>query len=355
MVWLGKISYPLYLWHWPLLSFLRISSGGESPVSARLAAICIAVALAWLTYVVVERPIRFGVGRENWVPRLSAALVAIAAIGLVDVGAAGFPARIPEPLRDYVSTEFDLGAGARGGQCWINWNAPPESYAPDCYRTLHPGERSVLVWGDSHAGRLYVGIAASLGSSVNVRQMTRDDCAPLLDVSPYRLCNESNAFAIAMMAKYRPDVVVMYAAWTFYGPFTPGSIWARSLLKTLAQAHAAGVKNVVVVGSPPIWTDDLPSLLAKRWRAAPYAGVPAIMKDGLTPQPFVIDKQMRSLLAHTSATYVSLTAPLCSAAGCRTLVNTGPEGLMTPDYGHFTKAGALYVMQFLPLRQMLSE
>jgi peptidoglycan/LPS O-acetylase OafA/YrhL len=60
MVWIGLISYPLYLWHWPLLSFARILKGGAASVKIRVAAVVISIALAWLTYRLIEKPIRFG-------------------------------------------------------------------------------------------------------------------------------------------------------------------------------------------------------------------------------------------------------------------------------------------------------
>lgn len=59
-VWFGLISYPLYLWHWPILSFLQIIEGEYPHRSVRIGAVFLSVMLAWLTYRFVERPIRFG-------------------------------------------------------------------------------------------------------------------------------------------------------------------------------------------------------------------------------------------------------------------------------------------------------
>ncbi len=56
----GLISFPLYLWHWPLLSFLRIMENGPVSHELRLAVIFLSVLLSWLTYRLIERPIRFG-------------------------------------------------------------------------------------------------------------------------------------------------------------------------------------------------------------------------------------------------------------------------------------------------------
>ena len=63
-VWFGLISFPLYLWHWPLLSFARIVESGTPARNVRITAVLLSVALAWLTYRFVERPIRFGKNRK---------------------------------------------------------------------------------------------------------------------------------------------------------------------------------------------------------------------------------------------------------------------------------------------------
>ena len=60
VVWFGLISYPLYLWHWPLLSFARIIEGTVPNRSIRIAAVVIAIVLAWLTMKWIEKPFRYG-------------------------------------------------------------------------------------------------------------------------------------------------------------------------------------------------------------------------------------------------------------------------------------------------------
>lgn len=84
-VWFGLISYPLYLWHWPLLSFLQIFESGELPHrNARIAAVVLSVILAWLTVRFVERPLRFG--RRNVrlkIAGLTGAMVFTGMVGLV--------------------------------------------------------------------------------------------------------------------------------------------------------------------------------------------------------------------------------------------------------------------------------
>ena len=59
-IWFGLISFPLYLWHWPVLSFARILAGDVPSREIRLGAVLLAVLLAWLTYRLIELPLRFG-------------------------------------------------------------------------------------------------------------------------------------------------------------------------------------------------------------------------------------------------------------------------------------------------------
>ena len=94
LVWIGVISYPLYLWHWPLLSFARIIESGEPSPSIRGAAVGLAVLLAWLTYRFVETPLRH---RRSGARQIAVGLVvlmlAIAAGGAWVYHRHGLPSR----------------------------------------------------------------------------------------------------------------------------------------------------------------------------------------------------------------------------------------------------------------------
>lgn len=59
-IFIGLISYPLYLWHWPILSFLRFLFNETPSVLIRVLAMAVAVLLSWVTYIWLDRPIRFG-------------------------------------------------------------------------------------------------------------------------------------------------------------------------------------------------------------------------------------------------------------------------------------------------------
>lgn len=93
-VFIGLISYPLYLWHWPLISFASIIDHGR-PLKAFLVLCLIgaSVLLGWLTYRLVERPLRFGPNRRRNTLLLATLMAAAGLAGITTWRAHGFPGR----------------------------------------------------------------------------------------------------------------------------------------------------------------------------------------------------------------------------------------------------------------------
>ncbi|HXA65842.1 MAG TPA: acyltransferase family protein [Bryobacteraceae bacterium] len=82
IVWFGIISFPLYLWHWPLLSFQRLLNGETPSAILRLGVVLLSVLLAWITTKLIESPLRFG--------RYQVAKVSVLLGAIVVIGSAGF-------------------------------------------------------------------------------------------------------------------------------------------------------------------------------------------------------------------------------------------------------------------------
>jgi peptidoglycan/LPS O-acetylase OafA/YrhL len=96
LVWIGLISFPLYLWHWPLLSFARIVEG-ETPTSGiRIAAAIISIVLAWLTYTLIEKPIRVRGYSKTKTVTLVLFMIIVAYVGYYTYTNDGFGFRVQE-------------------------------------------------------------------------------------------------------------------------------------------------------------------------------------------------------------------------------------------------------------------
>ena len=155
MVWFGRISFPLYLWHWSLLSYLRILVGGVPPIELCLGAAALAVLLAWLTYRWVEHPVRFGPSDERRAVSLATLLALFGAVGYLTYGLHGLPARAVAELNESNSALLE----------WQFPNSDECRHALGANMTFcvsfgdgaHP---RVAVLGDSTAHALAPGLAA---------------------------------------------------------------------------------------------------------------------------------------------------------------------------------------------------
>ncbi len=120
MTWFGRISYPLYLWHWPLLAFAHILQGGKVADTVLWAALALSLVLAWLTCELVEGRIRFALPGKPVVPlALAGTLFVLGGLGYQLHRMDGLPQREIVNLGQYLplapSTTKAAPAMAAGG------------------------------------------------------------------------------------------------------------------------------------------------------------------------------------------------------------------------------------------------
>lgn len=349
---IGLISYPLYLWHWPLLSFASISARGIAPFGVRVAAVLAGVALAAATYVLVEKPIRFGAKRAWRIPALVALSLVVGVVGYATFAAEGVPSRFPPEVRALASFKYEYLTDARYPHCWLSNKQPPEEFASYCIDTSADRER-VLVWGDSHAARLYPGLKAVFGDTVALSQLTRDSCSPLLDLG-YELCQKSNAWVMREIERIRPQTVILFAVWAYYEKDWASDGAKSALSATFDALEKAGVANIVVVGQAPAWKGGLPAQMYDAWaHGHPFHTLPDRLATGLDPAAAAVDRTLRGDLDAGRVRYFSLIDFFCNAEGCLTHAPEGPTRLVTFDYGHLTTDGATLVARELAAEHAL--
>jgi peptidoglycan/LPS O-acetylase OafA/YrhL len=349
VVWVGLVSYPLYLWHWPILAFQNLKIEGPVPASLRGAALAVAFVLAAGTYYLVERPIRFGSRTTGTSLRLGAAMTAAAICGLLVSGAHGFVSRMPAQVQQYADYQYDFKTDARYPACWLTDDEPADAFAAECVD--RDGARPLLVvWGDSHAARLFPGLREVTGDQFRLAQFTRNSCMPL-DGSRHRHapgnslnCMRSNRYVMSRIREMRPDTVVLFAHWQEH--WSP-ALLDDFLIPTLDALHASGVPHVIVVGPAPQWRKALPENLIDLYQLT-GAPSPVRTRFGLVEGTAVIDASMRDAMeAAAGARYFSAFSAMCDQDGCLTRTGTRPSELTTWDYGHLTTAGARYVARAL--------
>jgi peptidoglycan/LPS O-acetylase OafA/YrhL len=351
----GLISYPLYLWHWPILSFTRIAtnvSDHDISKTSKSAIIVVSFVLAYLTYRFIELPIRHTKLRDrrrNGALWLLGCVSVTGVFGVLVVKKGGFPARLPTTI---VALDHDYGADAsladREGTCFLRSDQSASSFTRDCLDSVegHTGQPLVFLWGDSHAADLFPGFRAlQRQSGVRLAQYTSSLCAPILGlkVRTRPACLSVNSAVIQFIRILKPDVVVLSALWDYSDPDHDRATRAEKLRRTIELVKAAGVQRVVVIGSAPSWTSTVPSLLIDEIRHRPNTPVPDRLTRGL------LGTHDDALLSETTQKaggyFVPLINNLCDPTSC--IVTTGPSwtDVITYDNAHFTEHGSIMVAQ----------
>ncbi len=162
LVWVGLISYPLYLWHWPLLSYLRVLEGKDAPVSYKLVLVAVSVALAWLTYRLIERPVRQRGHRATKAWALVLVMGAVGALGIAVPIADGLPGRASVTLNAVLSSGKDGGAAGNAVVGCGTSKGDAEDRFHACRRDRRGNTRYALI-GDSKAEAIYPGLIRTSG------------------------------------------------------------------------------------------------------------------------------------------------------------------------------------------------
>ena len=353
LVLVGLISYPLYLWHWPLLAFARILGDGPPSQTVTLTLVVLAFVLAWLTYQFVEKPIRFpGPGARR---RRTAGLLVLAMLGTGILGAAvfllkGLPGRFPEVAQHLTDYKFDYSSAYREGVCFIEKIEQLDRALDFSSRCVdQPADKSaatplVLLWGDSMAAQLYPGLAAKQENyDFRVAQFTIALCPPILGYQPNPLCARINDSTAARIKSIAPDHAILAAyAWTLDD--------LPQLQETVDFLKRSGVRKIVFAGPVPRWGEPLPKLLYKQFDSDPLHRIPRRMSSALHGDNQKRDEQWREMAARLPVDYVPLMSPLCNVEGCLTRIGDNPEELMAWDNAHLTVSGSTFLVdQVFPL------
>ena len=218
VTYLGRISYPVYLWHWPLLAFARIIAGGEVDPYVRGSLIVVSIALSAATYSFVERPFRSGPAPRPRTIVAAACVVVLGAIAAMGVYRGG----VVWPDRALVEAAYDGDTGAASGEflkahftpCPARLFLPakrrPPKY-PLCRQSGADGVPDLVIIGDSHAQHLTVGLAEALpGHNV----ASYNEVAAYNEISQlFMSAPQSISFYQAIAAESGVRTVILSAYW----------------------------------------------------------------------------------------------------------------------------------------------
>ncbi|AUH52511.1 acyltransferase [Chromobacterium sp. ATCC 53434] len=298
MLFIGAISYPLYLWHWPLLSFAYIMQGDMPSTVTRVVLLAIAVLLSWLTYRLIERPIRFSEAKGWWKPAFLCLLLSAA-------GYAGYNAYLRDGLdfRPITKMNLDVRTAVVGVErdryaednCGVSDDG--KKFVSFCHESKGVRER-YAVWGDSKGDALYWGLVRQAKQDGGWLMLGRYSCAPMVGVrrtSTYSAtdydpaeCVRSNELAFQdIMSNSNIKVVVLATAQrillnaSYVADASAESSWQAvisGLTEAVRRLESAGKRVIFVVDNPTL--PEAKSCLAPRWTEVPLLNAWLQQKKG---------------------------------------------------------------------------
>lgn len=373
LVGIGLVSYSAYLWHQPMLGFLRISGHAPTAVQEKLAVVAASLLVAWASWKWIEQPFRrrqVSLARSR--PLLAIGLILVVGFALGGHLTKGYPGRMPE----------DVLAMLEFGSSW------PPTYR-NCIGGRDEGERldpsaacihgadvpaRVAVWGDSHAAVL----AQPLGEALkpygeSVRELTVGSCIPVGELKNSALkrteyCAVHNARMLDyLVASPDIEVVVLNGFWNSYterrdfdtraGWITTDAVIALPLDETPDMDDGARIafigermraevgrlttagKDVILIYPLPQAGFDPPEELARRlWRGEtlpPTLGYPAeAFYDYSKLSRSVLDAAGEGSRIHR----LDLSGAFCTYGGMCNMVENGVPLLFNEN--HYSLAGS---------------
>ena len=335
---IGLISYPLYLWHWPLLAFARMQEGGQPSISTRLILVICAFILAWITYQLIEKPIRFKTSwrKTKWIS-LCLLMAIVAYLGYNCFDRNGITFRHKRLIQDISSYTFDKVREQRQRTCFLMDKGDDRThFERECTRMDRPFK--LVLWGDSHGGSLYPGFAnlERNNPQVAVSQFTAAGCGGLLPtLEQGEFCKSANESALKQILKIKPNLLVIHKAWHTES--------APLLQETIRAMRQQGIP-VLIIGPTPRWTVDLPNIVYRYWKKHGQLP-PQYSKQSLDPKIEMIDQEMRKATIDAGGMYFSAWDLLCKKdEGCMNRLPGDENILVTLDEDHITPAAAKFIV-----------
>ena len=338
---LGRYSYSIYLWHWPIVLY-----GYYTIEHWWVIGLPLSVLFGALSYKYIES-IHF----SNFKSLLSLyrlkslwMLCFVSSLAVFVYVKVGFNvpyraiANTPESkiLDKYNNYEMDpTGLFVKcniAEQINLTGNAKPFD---ECINKKNSG---IFLWGDSHMGALSPGLRKNIDPAIPFSQLTSSGCAPSFVIKKNGKdrndagCNLSNEYAKKIIAIHKPKLVIIGARKNHQN---------NDWLNTVSFLKKMGVENVMIIGPFPQWQPSLPSVYVKR-----HLGKEEI-QDNNFDSSLIEGNNYLKKIQHKDFEFIDVLSNLCREVGVGKLsckVAVGDE-LFAYDYGHLTLLGSDFIVK----------
>ena len=351
MVFTGKISYALYLWHWPLLAYARYTAVDPLTTQQRVGLLGLAFVLSVLTYYFIEQPVRqrrVFASRGRVFAGGGVALASCFVVALAIVVTRGAPMRLPPDVAQFAQAIPDKHATASrclkmssGGACAIG--------------DRDDRKPSFMLWGDSHARMLSAGLEEAaarrdLAGFVNARS----GCMPLRDLvevrpNQLRRCGRAVNEARKLIGTGSVEHTILASRWIgFIGGRGDNSKrqaiqdFRRELLETVEMLREGG-RAVTIVGPVPELSVKLPTAMIRAMMRGETEDF-SISRQAFDAVQAPILEALAALDAMPRVRVIYPHLALCNETRCRAVEDGRP---LYVDDDHLSPAGVRVIAGLL--------
>ncbi len=339
---IGLISFPLYLWHWSILSITQVVHTEHLSLLIKLLLITISFALAWATYQFIEIPLR----KINASAKLIIAILATALIGFLIARYDGIPQRsINTPLTPIKNINDRGLIGHHNFMVHLNNNFYPctpekilksselfNKNIPTCFQSKKSSNKDIALIGDSHAESMFLGLATIFQDKNWVYYIKGN--APVLKNSLFKeIFNE-------ITQDQNIKTVVIIANWMTKITQVPNGSSFEDQLSATVKYFIDNNKEVILVTDVPNFTRDMTTcFLVRKSKKNDFSCIEKNSTFKIHHQKLLkVFNQIK--LNNNKVKIIDTFKLFCQDESCQTIQD---EQLLFRDNNHLNIAGSIYI------------
>jgi peptidoglycan/LPS O-acetylase OafA/YrhL len=337
-IFIGMISYPLYLWHWVLLYIFDTTIFSyNNHLASKFIAITLSFLFSIITFFIIEYPIRFGLFK-NFKYKVNSLLIIIMAMvgfyGHFLFVNNGFPDRVDPILSNLPDINREISIEWRRRECFLDPDQDIDAFKRFCNHSGTIDNQNIL-WGDSHAAALYPGLHYV---SENISQYTASLCPPVIFFRsverPY--CHDINQGIYDKLKNGKTNLLILHGNWLYLSKLKD---WEQNLKLSISLLKELNIQKILLVGPVPQWKKELPRLVMECNQNSP---APAYSNCGLIEEIDKLDIQVKNIADQMNVSYFSVYNLLCIENRCKTKLDD--KNLYYFDSSHLTPLASLHIV-----------
>ena len=261
-------------------------------------------------------------------------MMALGGTGYVIFAKDGLMNRFPESITSLLKVMKERNYGYKTG-CYNDYET--EGYITCKRKISNVRKPSIVVWGDSHAANLMLGLDKYYGERFNIVQRTSSGCSAVgaHDGRPHpEVCLKNNELALNEIIKEKPFGVILSGRWEKY-PY-------KNIEGVINRLKENGIERITLIGPFILFKKSLPQYLLRKYRETGL--MPSVIKSD-EDRFLNIDKEMSQIAGKLKVHYISPYSLLCTEQGCRVRADDSFDSVIGADrIGHLTNAGSEYLV-----------